>query len=173
MNVPEEWKDIEGYKNLYQVSSYGRIKSFYGWGGHKIAKKEKILAPWNQQMNEHYSRSVVALVKNGKRKMFKVHRIVAEAFLKRKKGKNIINHKDGNPLNNNVFNLEWCDQKFNAAHAVENDFKVNRINTIDRETMVDLLNSNYNYQEIRQILGVSAGTVCNYIKKFKIKKIYI
>lgn len=39
--------------------------------------------------------------------------------------------------------------------------------------MVDLLNNNFNYDEISKILGVAKGTVFNYVRKFNIKKIYV
>ena len=169
----EEWKSIKGYEGLYEISNFGRVKSLVGWNGHKYVKREKILAPYKQQTNPNYSRSVVKLKKNGKGKEFKVHRLVAKAFIPNPKNYKVINHKDGNPLNNKVNNLEWCTQKMNIKHALENELKVNRINTIDRETMVELLNNNFTYDEIAEILGVAKGTVFNYIRKFKIRKIYL
>ena len=169
----EEWKPIKGYEGLYEISNFGRVKSLVGWNGHKYVKREKILAPYKQQTNPNYSRSVVKLKKNGKGKEFKVHRLVAKAFIPNPKNYKVINHKDGNPLNNKVNNLEWCTQKMNIKHALENELKVNRINTIDRETMVELLNNNFTYDEIAEILGVAKGTVFNYIRKFKIRKIYL
>lgn len=51
------------------------------------------------------------------RKTFMVHRLVAKAFLPKVEGKNFINHKDGNKLNNHVDNLEWCTIKENNQHA--------------------------------------------------------
>lgn len=84
----------------------------------------------------------------------------------------MINHIDGNPLNNKANNLEWCTQKENMEKAFNNDNCCKTINSIDRETMVKLLN-NYNYDDIAEILGIAKGTVFNYIKKFNIKKIYI
>ncbi|ELC8411524.1 NUMOD4 domain-containing protein [Clostridium perfringens] len=171
--VAEEWRDIKGYEGLYQVSNYGRIKSLLGWNGKRYVKRTKILAPSSQQLNINYCRSVVKLSKNGERKDYKVHRLVAKAFLDNPNNYDVVNHKDGNPLNNNVENLEWCTQKQNIRHALENELKVSRIKTIDRETMVSLLNNNFSYDEISKMLGVAKGTVFNYIKKFNIKKIYI
>ena len=169
----ELWKDIKGYEGLYQVSSFGRIKSLLGWNGHKYVYREKILNPYMQNSKGTYYRSVVKLKKNGKAKDYKVHRLVAQAFIPNPNNLPQINHIDGNPLNNNVNNLEWCTQKYNVNHAIDNELKINRINTIDRETMVDLLNYGKSYDEIAKILGITKVTVFNYIKKFNIKKIYV
>lgn len=168
----EEWKSIKGYEGLYEISSFGRVKSLLGWNGRKYIQRERILAPYKQQSNKYYSRSVVKLTKDNKTKDFKVHRLVAEAFIPNPNNYKVVNHIDGNPLNNNVENLEWCTQKMNIKHAINNELTITRIKTIDRETMVELLNNNFNYDEIAEMLGVAKGTVFNYIRKFKIRKIY-
>lgn len=112
-------------------------------------------------------------MKEGEAKDFKVHRLVAKAFIQNPNNYKMVNHIDGNPLNNNANNLEWCTQKENIRHAIDNELTIRRINTIDRETMVDLLNNNFTYDDIANMLGIAKGTVFNYIKKFNIKKIYI
>lgn len=66
----EIFKDVPGYEGLYQVSNLGRVKSLH-------YQKEKILKPSEQKwgyLNVH-------LCKNGKRRTFKIHRLVAESFL--------------------------------------------------------------------------------------------
>lgn len=60
---------------------------------------------------------------NGNRKRIYAHRLVAEAFIPKIQGKEQVNHKDGNKLNNIVDNLEWVDQKENSIHAIENNLK--------------------------------------------------
>ena len=100
----EIWKDIEGYEGLYQVSNTGKVKVV----STGIIKKYSVLP-------KGYFR--VGLTKNKKIKYFYPHRLVAEAFLENKENKPCINHRDCNPQNNEVSNLEWCSYKEN------NDYK--------------------------------------------------
>ena len=79
--------------------------------------KEKILAPFLN--NKGYSR--VKLCKNGKGKLMLVHRLVAMAFLPNPENKPMVNHKDENPLNNCVDNLEWCTASYNANYGTKNE----------------------------------------------------
>lgn len=103
--IIEEWLPIEGYEN-YQVSNLGRVKSLkYG--------KEKILSQCRLKNGYLY----VVLCKNGKMKGFRVHRLVAMAFLENPNNYTCINHKDEDKTNNCVDNLEWCTQKYNSNYG--------------------------------------------------------
>lgn len=124
--MKEIWKDIKGYENLYQVSNLGRIKSlprFIKNGEHSsigYITKEKILKLGISKTGYY----VCSLFKNGKGKTHKVHRLVAECFLKKKKKDyNIVNHIDCNKLNNKTGNLEWCDYSHNNKEAYKNGLK--------------------------------------------------
>lgn len=64
---------------------------------------------------------LVNLSINGKCRTYQVHRLVAKAYLDNPDNLPAINHKDGNKLNNNVDNLEWCTQQHNVHHALENN----------------------------------------------------
>ena len=115
MEEIEIFKDILGYEGLYQVSNLGRVKSLE----RKVRKensfktvKEKILTPVIN--NGGYLR--VTLWKQGKQKDFKVHQLVAMAFLGHKPNghKLVVNHKDFNRKNNNAINLEIITQRKNT-----------------------------------------------------------
>lgn len=102
----EIWKSIKGYEGLYEVSNLGRIKSL--WYG-----REKILKPYKNK--DGYLQ--VILSKNGKVKNFRVHRLVAEAFIPNPMGLPEINHLDENKANNVINNIEWCDRNYNINYG--------------------------------------------------------
>lgn len=114
----EIWKDIKNYKGYYQVSNFGNIRSVrrtikHPWNKFRI-RNGKVLKPSiNYDGYKH-----VVLSKDSIRKSFDVHRLVAETFID--KTDVIVNHKDGNKLNNNVENLEWMSHQSNMTHAKEN-----------------------------------------------------
>ena len=107
----EVWKDIEGFNGKYQVSNYGNVRSFSRW-------KNGGLLKFGKTKTGYY---FVNLVKNGRKdvKDFRVHRLVAIAFLDNPKNLPEVNHIDGNKLNNHVDNLEWVSREDNIRHAVK------------------------------------------------------
>ena len=109
--INEEWRAIEGYEGLYEVSSLGRVRSI----PHKFSfpnNKDGILACSMASGYKH-----VVLSKKGKSKGFLVHRLVASAFLIKPRGRKQVNHKDENKLNNAVSNLEWVTPRQNLEHS--------------------------------------------------------
>lgn len=109
----EIWKDIEGYEGKYQVSSWGRVKSL----NYRRTGKEKILKL--DKCEDGYLR--IKLLNNGKIYRFRVHRLVAKAFIPNPYNLPQVNHKDENPENNRVDNLEWCDPKYNSNYGTRNE----------------------------------------------------
>ena len=113
----EIWKPIKGYEGLYEISNYGRVKSLartWVTGHNSIvrSKDESILAP---KKDRGYLR--VGLLKNGKRKLLSIHRLVAEHFIPNPLNKPEVNHRDGNKENNHFSNLEWVTPAENTQHA--------------------------------------------------------
>ena len=113
----EEWRDIRDYEGLYMISSYGRVKSLGRWVNYKNKgkkwQKEKILKPLVKKGGYLH----VGLHKNGKIKNYLVHRLVAEAFIQNPNNYPQVNHKDENPSNNFVNNLEFCTAKYNVNYG--------------------------------------------------------
>lgn len=110
----ERWKDIECYEGLYQISSCGRVKRL-GCETKYCPKKNHILKPKinKKRSNYHY----VNLSKDNKIKTFKIHRLVAQAFIPNPLNLPQVNHKDENVFNNYAKNLEWCDAKYNVNYG--------------------------------------------------------
>lgn len=105
----EVWKKIN-QSDLYEISSIGRMRSL---------RNNKILN--NYINNQGYC--VCAIRINGKSKGLRVHRLVAEAFIEKPQGKDVINHINSNRSDNRVENLEWCTNQENCRHGV--DFRKN------------------------------------------------
>ena len=101
----ENWKAVNGYEGLYEVSDKGRVKGL---------KRNRILKNIVDSLG--YVR--VSLCKENKPKPQKIHRLVAEHFLKPSEYK-VVNHIDGNKENNSVENLEWCNASQNRKHACD------------------------------------------------------
>lgn len=122
----ERWLPIIGYEGIYEVSSFGRIRSIdriaiISRSGkiHKRAIKGQIIKP---NVGKSNSYQYISLSKIGQKlKRARVHKIVALAFLPNPNEYKMINHKDGNTLNNSVENLEWCTASYNNTYngAVE------------------------------------------------------
>ena len=104
----EEWRPIEGYEGLYEVSSYGKDRSLDRF--YYRLHKGKVLSP----TKDRYGYLTVTLNCNGKSKTIKIHRLVAQAFLPNPDNLPQVNHKDEDKTNNNVDNLEWCTAKYNV-----------------------------------------------------------
>lgn len=102
-------RDIPGYEGLYAADTEGVIWSLMTTVGRRAG-------PLKPYVNTGgYLR--VNLFKNGKCHHEYVHRLVAVTFIPNPNGFKIINHKDANPANNQVGNLEWCNQKYNIAES--------------------------------------------------------
>lgn len=103
----EEWRDVIGYEGYYQISNFGRVKSFKKWNN---KNQSRILKGYSKN-----GYPVVSLNTNP-RKEYYVHRLVAKCFLGDHRNMEV-NHKDGDRTNNALDNLEWVTHSGNIIHA--------------------------------------------------------
>lgn len=114
----EVWKDIIGFEGLYQVSDLGRVRSYdmevNNCGSTKSKRKGKVLCKINTKGYER-----VHLCKDGKDRMYYVHRLVMDAFSPNPDPEHLkeVNHKNEDKSDNRLCNLEWCDRKYNCNYG--------------------------------------------------------
>lgn len=106
-DIVEMWLQVPDYP-LYEVSNFGRVMS-----NNMRNHKEPLLMSTFPDKDGHMK---VRLSKDGKAKNLFVHRLVASAFIPNPENLPVVNHKDENPANNHVQNLEWCTQKENTVY---------------------------------------------------------
>lgn len=163
MKTEEVWKDIPGFP-FYQASNKGRIRSVERISrGRKFGK---ILTAQPLYQNKPYwgvsIRCDKKIVRIG------VHRLVAMAFIPNPHSYPVVNHKDENPSNNHVDNLEWCTQKYNCNYGT----RIARIKAnmpqnkaVYQTTMAGLIVAEFpTIQEAARQTGVCAGHICNVCK---------
>lgn len=121
-----EWRDVVGYEGLYQVNCNGVVRSLdsrTNKSGVSIMKLTKNHNPTYKNPDNHYLS--VSLYKNGKYTTTMLHRIVAMAFIPNPDNLPCVNHKDENPLNNHVDNLEWCTYEYNNKYGTHPSASIN------------------------------------------------
>lgn len=127
----EIWKDIKDYEGLYQVSNLGRVRNIRH-------NKNKILKPIYHK--KYYQ---ITLSKNNIRVQYRIHRLVATAFIPNPENLPEVNHKDENKVNNCVSNLEWCDSKYNNNYNNKGKriSKAKMGHTTSKETRIKISNT--------------------------------
>ena len=158
----EVWKDVVGYEQRYQVSNLGRVYS-------KITKK---ILKQNLHTNGYFTIATKIGGRNGKDVCFKVHRLVATAFLPNIENKPLVNHIDGVKTNNNVNNLEWCTAKENTDHAIRTgllDYSKRSVVKVLNEDQISFIKEKYKpfcrefgSRSLAKMFGVSKSTIVKY-----------
>ena len=121
----EKWKPIKivkgdkyyDFTGKYEVSSKGKVRSVDRLVNDRWGNKRLLTGKEMKVFNDKDGYCLVHLFDEGVGSMFKVHRLVAEAFIENPDDLPLINHKDEDKTNNNVENLEWCDYYYNAVYG--------------------------------------------------------
>lgn len=122
----EKWKPIKAFEGYYEISSLGRVKSCDRIVIHINGKEQPVDTRVMSLKTTRDGYKALMLAKEGIRKDFRVHRLVAEAFIPNTSNKPQVNHKDGNKQNNIVENLEWCTASENNFHAFKLGLRNNK-----------------------------------------------
>lgn len=156
----EIWLPVKGFEGLYEVSSFGRVRSLGNFNSNN--SKVRILKPaintWGYLQ--------VCLYKNGKKYICLLHRLVAEAFIPNFFEEKQVNHIDEDKTNNHVENLEWCDRKYNCNHGTRIDrIREKRINGKLSRPILQLTKTGElvrEYPSIKEAVrnGFDLGNVC-------------
>jgi hypothetical protein len=112
----EIWKDIIGFEGRYQISNHGNVKSL----SRTIIRKDGFISSVKDRILKFrvckFGYNSVHFYLNEKEYSYKVHRLVAIAFLNKRKDSHQVNHKDGDKKNNYYSNLEWVSNRENVSH---------------------------------------------------------
>jgi len=161
----EIWNSVNGYEQYYEISNFGRIRSI---NTTNIDKNGRIYKNTPKVLKQSFT-STGYLMVNLRGKCFKVHRLVAIAFIENTYNKPYINHKDFNTTNNAVSNLEWCTQLENVNHAILN--RRNKYYTYcDKNEIIDLYKKGFTAQSISNKLNINKSAITYIVCNFKIKR---
>lgn len=175
----EEWREIEGYEGYYEVSNLGKVRSL----DRKVFNPKSGMAIRRgcllQPNTNHKGYKYVGFHKNGVRSgLLFVHKLVARAFILNPENKPQVNHKDGDKLNNAVWNLEWNTDAENQKHAKDNFLKSRNENHKDSVLTNEqvlflprLFEIGMNQGMIAKIYGVDRHVIMNILKGVSYRQI--
>ena len=107
----ETWKDVKDFENIYQISNKGNIRAL------NYNNKKGCVQNLKVDVSKQNGYCYIRLCNGNTNKHFRVHRLVAEAFIPNPDNLPQVNHKDENKQNNCVDNLEWCSQQYNMNYG--------------------------------------------------------
>ena len=161
--MKEIWKPVVGFEEYYEVSSLGNIRR-------KNTNRMR-------RIDKAQTYPTVLLSVNDKHKTYRVHRLVAKAFLPPIEGKTHVNHKNGDHYDNRVENLEWVTQKENNLHAyrvlkrkapMAGTVAANRVvKDMDVPEMDRLNKSGMTTDAIGEIYGVCGSTIRKHLRRYR------
>lgn len=166
----EEWRDIPNYEEYYQINKEGVVKSLK----RIIFRKDNTIQTFKSRILKQYISSngykSVSLTKNGTTRMFNIHSLLVLSFINKDYivQKLVVNHKDGNKLNNDFSNLEIVTSSQNNQHSILNSLnnprrrkntKVNK--ELLQKILYDLKNKNYNtLRDLSNNYNISYSYLC-------------
>ena len=159
----QDRKPIKGYEGLYSIDTKGCIYS-------ELHNSSRRLGPLKTDITCHGYAQVGLYDRNGNRKRFRVHRLVAEAFIPNVENLPQVNHINGDKLDNRVENLEWCTCSDNIKHAYKSGLQEKRsgervgghkLTSENVKAIKEMLKDSVKQSVIAEIFGVDQSTISN------------
>lgn len=154
----EQWKPVEDYETLYEVSTLGKVRAF----AKHVALPQGAMRSHEQHelaqetIEKGYKR--VSLCHKGETEKVLVHLLIARAFIDNPHNYPVVNHQDGNKTNNHVENLEWCTTEYNHHHAIEHGLRTGwKSEDIDR--VKEMIAAGMSSQEIAMVWNRPRQTI--------------
>lgn len=147
----EVWKDVKGYEGLYQVSSFGRVKSL------KKSTSGRVLKP----IITRYGYLVLSLCKSGEMTIKRIHRLVAQAFIPNPENKPQVDHINTVRTDNRVENLKWATRSENQNNPItkkrKSDIEVERNKNPDvLKVKSEIMKALYRDEEFKKRIQTAA-----------------
>lgn len=160
----EVWKDITGFKGIYQVSSKGNFKSLDRIKIKKNGAKTHIKGRTLKTTIKHGYEYCPLFDVNGKVLMLRAHRLIATEFIPNEEGKPYVNHKDYDRLNNDIKNLEWCTASENIKHGLirnphNNAAKLSKGKVLLIKEMREYSKTAFTYRWLGKCFGVTSPAI--------------
>lgn len=166
------WKQVAGYEGFYIISEFGHVGSLP-----RLVKRQnqypsgKTMLVKGQLIRQHISidRYQTPISKNGVYKKLYPHQLVARVFIKNYTNSKVVNHKDGNPLNNHYSNLELTSQSQNQLHSYSNELRKKKFGSENcRSKKVEMIDEDNNVLrifgstgDIHRELGYNRASISN------------
>lgn len=120
--MQEEWKPVVGYEGLYEVSNLGRVKSVHRIVERSDGKTQTVSEKIIKQQIGTSGYYTIRISNMGVMKTYSVHKLICQAFYGHKPNnyKEVVDHIDGNRLNNNLANLQIISHRVNVSKGFKN-----------------------------------------------------
>lgn len=168
-------KDIKGFEGLYAISRNGKVWCYprtiiqkSPWGGFMKRKWKGHWLKSNTNKKGDWYMSIALQRENRKiRKGFKVHRLLAQAFIPNPLNLLEVNHKNGIKTDNRIENLEWVTRKQNMEHSWEKGFSKPLPHKLTSKQVLEIRNkySRKEYKKIGRKYKVSPSTIGEILRR--------
>ena len=159
---------VKDYEGAYEVNEIGEVFSL----DRTVMGKDGVLYPFKERklavtINPQTGYKTYSLWRDGKGTTFTAHRLVATAFVNNPEGYTVVNHLDGDKLNNHYTNLEWCTAANNTLHAIDTGLRryTNRLSYEEFVECLDCIIAGETYAELCERIPYKVPFISTKLRK--------